>query len=764
MRKLATILDELIIIQNREGWLSEESLRSVALKYGLSYPEARGCATFYTYFRFTPPARHAIHVCIGTACHMKGAEKIYETFREKLSIADNEDIDPKGLFSVDKVACLGCCMLAPAVQIDDTIYGPVNPEDVEGTIKTFLASQFKKERQLPVLQTVTTNNTTVQICSCTSCRSAGSESVRHAVIEHVAARKLPVNVEQTGCTGISHQSPLLQISHDNGKKALWGKVTPRLARRIIDEYLTGSTGAISMTDRLIDLLFTGGRERAQLNDNRIDSEYADIFNMQSRFTFAGCDERDPLSYTSYINAGGGEAIDRCFRSHSREEILQIITESGLRGRGGGGYPTSSKWQMAMQSMDSIKYVICNGDEGDPGAFMDRMLLESVPFAVLEGIAVAVWLLHAAEAILYIRAEYPLAIRQIRHAIDTLKEKKVIGPDAAIPELRVPFTVVEGAGAFVCGEETALLESLEGRRGIPRPRPPFPSESGYYNHPTIINNVETFASIPSLISNTENFTRHGKGNNRGTKSFALAGKINRPGLIEVPLGTTLRTIIEDIGGGVPDGSRFKAVQIGGPSGGCLDKSALDVPIDFDSLAGIGAMMGSGGIIVLDTNDCMVEMARYFTAFSAMESCGRCVICRTGNHAMTDILTRITTGSGKPEDLDSLKRIGNSLKSISRCGLGRTSANPVLSTLTHFEDEYLQHIDGRCPAGVCRELTLFEISDDCIGCTRCARECPTGAIAFTPGERHIIQQKLCIRCGTCRRICPEGAVYVSMHDND
>lgn len=758
------LLGELISRQKKSGWLSDEAMREVADCLNLNFTEVKGTASFYTYFNFAQPAQHRIKVCTGTACHLKGALQVYEALRGELKITEGHTCDAARLFSIEKVSCLGCCMLAPALQIDDKIFGPVDPSKVGTLLITFLDSIKTKHRILPANISKDTITATVQICSCTSCRSAGSEDIREAVSAHIAKHKLPLLLENTGCTGLSHQAPLMRIiTHGNSQEAAWGRLSPGLACRIIDLHLE-NTGLLRqnpiarLSDRLIDRLFTGGNEAAALYDNRIDDKGEDIFKRQIRFTFDNSDRLDPLNFDSWRAQGGGSALGLCRDTIRREQIIETLAAAGLRGRGGAGYPTSQKWLHTFNCQCDEKYVICNGDEGDPGAFMDRMLLESLPLRVLEGIAVAAWLVKAKEAFVYIRAEYPLAIERMRAAIAILEAARIIGADAEVPELRIPFTVREGAGAFVCGEETALLESIEGKRGIPRPRPPYPSAAGFRGKPTIINNVETFASVPGLLKGPENFRRHGQGANRGTKSFALAGKINHPGLIEVPLGTTLRTIVEQIGGGVPSPGTFKAVQIGGPSGGCLGADALDKSVDFDSLQAAGAMMGSGGLIVLDDCDCMVEMARYFTAFSADESCGRCVVCRAGSLQMTKILTRITEGDGESQDLDKLEELGASMRKLSRCGLGRAAANPVLSTLNNFREEYEEHIAGKCRAGICRSITTFEIGDECSGCTLCARSCPSGAIAFTPWQKHVIRTDLCTKCGTCRKVCPEGAVHV------
>jgi len=764
MKPREGLLPELIEIQRERGYLPGDEIERYSRESGLSVPEILGTASFYSLFRVTPPAKHRIKVCVGTACHVKGAEAVYEAFMKHLNIADGADADHDRVFSVEKVSCLGCCMLAPVVQIDDEIFGPVDALRVGDLLARFLKGTAKGKRAIDSAALPNAANPvgTVRICTCTSCRSAGSSRVLERVERHVARKRLPLVVESTGCTGLSHLAPLMGIAVTGRKPAAWGGVTPRLASRLVDEYMDSPRlydRIIRGADRVLDRLLTGGRELRAFTHDRVGGEGVDPFFLQQRYAFLDSETRNPLDLPGYRARGGLSSLEVCQSVECGKELLSRIIDAGLRGRGGGGFATGEKWLQAWLSPGDEKYVICNGDEGDPGAFMDRMLLESVPFRVIEGAMVAAYILKAREVFFYVRAEYPLAVDRMRAALSILREASVIGEGAAIPELRIPFTVREGAGAFVCGEETALLESMEGRRGIPRPRPPYPSVSGFRGKPTVINNVETFACVPRLIGDPREFSQYGKEGNRGTKSFALAGKIAKPGLVEVSLGTTLRTIVEEIGGGVPPPGEFKAVQIGGPSGGCLSRDALDTPVDYDSLAGVGAMMGSGGMVILDTHDCMVEVARYFTAFSAAESCGRCSACRVGTARLTEILTALTEGRGNESDLAELEETGLLLRKLSRCGLGRAAANPVLSTLQNFPEEYRAHLEGRCPAGVCKKLTTFVVSDRCTGCGLCSARCPVGAIPYTLYERHRIDSDLCVRCGQCRATCPEGAIDVA-----
>jgi NADH-quinone oxidoreductase subunit F len=480
---------------------------------------------------------------------------------------------------------------------------------------------------------------------------------------------------------------------------------------------------------------------------------------QVRLATEYCGHLDPLDIETYTEHDGFKALHSVLTSVGSEATITMLKSAGLRGRGGAGFPVGEKWAVTRGCLDAIKYVICNGDEGDPGAFMDRMILESYPYRVLEGLAIAAYCVGAHEGFLYIRAEYPLAVKRMREAIARMEAKGLLGANVMGSGWSLKLSIKEGAGAFVCGEETALIASIEGRRGMPRLRPPYPAEHGLWGHPTSVNNVETLAVVPWIVRHgAAAHAALGTAHSRGTKVFALTGKVRRGGLIEVPMGTTIREIVEEIGGGVEEGCRFKAVQIGGPSGGCVPAALGDLSVDYETLSHAGAIMGSGGLVVLDDHDCMVDMARYFLRFTQEQSCGQCTFCRIGTRRMLSILDRFCDGTAGPTDLEKLKELAKEVSRGSLCALGQTAPNPVLSTLRHFEDEYRAHLEGRCPAGVCKALIQYTVTDRCIGCTRCAQVCPVEAIAARPFEKQEIDEAKCTRCDLCRKACPSHAIKV------
>ena len=538
--------------------------------------------------------------------------------------------------------------------------------------------------------------------------ASGAEAVRDALV------KAGATVKTVGCNGMCYREPLVEVVAADGRVATYGNVTPEMARGIVRRHGWQAEPPAPPKHRIV---------------------------------LENCGIVDPLNIDDYLARDGYRAP-----TMSPEEVIATISDSGLRGRGGAGFPTGRKWALGRAQAGDVKYVICNGDEGDPGAFMDRLVLESDPHRVLEGLAIAAYAIGATEGYLYIRAEYPLAVRHIRAAIRQAEERGVLGG--------LHLEVREGAGAFVCGEETALIQSLEGKRGMPKLRPPYPVERGFRGRPTVINNVETLACVPWIIRHGASaFAALGTPNSRGTKVFALAGKINRGGLIEVPMGITIREVVEGIGGGIRNGRAFKAVQLGGPSGGCIPARLADTPIDYDALAETGAIMGSGGLVVLDDRDCMVDMARFFLKFTQAESCGKCTFCRIGTKRMLEILERLCEGKGRPDDLEKLETLADYVGRGSLCGLGQTAPNPVRTTLRYFRDEYEAHLrERRCPAGRCSALIRYRVTANCIGCTLCAQACPVGAIAYRPYEKHEVDDQLCTRCDMCRQACQDDAIEV------
>jgi len=625
--------------------------------------------------------------------------------------------------------------------------------------------------------------------------ASGAEPVRDA-LERVAKEAGANGIVKTvGCNGMCHREPLVEVVSEEGAVALYGNVTAETARQIARSHIRPNRVATRVRWKVDEL--KDATPGYPLGPSAAQDGY---LAKQKRIVLENCGSIDPLNIDDYLARDGYRALAMCLgvqrtiasdpiasnrsftvaapkgdRSRDREgavgtviaervltphEVIAAISDSGLRGRGGAGFPTGRKWALGRAQADPVKYVVCNGDEGDPGAFMDRLVLESDPHRVLEGLAIAAYAIGAAEGYLYIRAEYPQAVRHTRAAIRQAEERGFLGRNIRGSRFSLRLEVREGAGAFVCGEETALIQSLEGKRGMPKLRPPYPVERGLRGHPTVINNVETLACVPWIVRHGAGaFAALGTANSRGTKVFALAGKVNRGGLIEVPMGITMREVVEDIGGGIRNGRQFKAVQLGGPSGGCIPARLADTPIDYDALAQTGAIMGSGGLVVLDDRDCMVDIARFFLKFTQAESCGKCTFCRIGTKRMLEILERLCEGKGRRDDLEKLEMLADYVGRASLCGLGQTAPNPVLTTLKYFRDEYEAHLhERRCPAGRCPALIRYRVTDNCIGCTLCAQACPVGAIAYRPYEKHEVDDRLCTRCDLCRQACQDDAIEV------
>lgn len=589
----------------------------------------------------------------------------------------------------------------------------------------------------------------VLICGGTGCTSSGSVKIAKRLQEEIDKNGLTdeVMVVRTGCFGLCALGPIM-IVYPEG--TFYSMVKEEDIAEIVSEHL--------LKGRIVTRLVYD----ETVAENEIKSlKETDFYKKQHRIALRNCGVINPECIDEYIGRNGYEALGKVLKTMTPDDVIQIILDSGLRGRGGGGFPTGKKWQLARNLVKDAdqKYVCCNADEGDPGAFMDRSVLEGDPHVVIEAMAIAGYAIGATQGYIYIRAEYPIAVQRLQIAIDQAREYGLLGKNIFDSGFDFDLDIRLGAGAFVCGEETALMTSIEGNRGEPRPRPPFPAESGLFKKPTVLNNVETYANIPQIILNGADwFASMGTEKSKGTKVFALGGKIHNTGLVEVPMGTTLREVIYEIGGGIPNGKAFKAAQTGGPSGGCIPAEHLDIPIDYDNLIAIGSMMGSGGLIIMDEDNCMVDIAKFFLQFTVDESCGKCTPCRIGTKRLYEMLEKITSGNATMEDLDKMEKLCYYIKNNSLCGLGQTAPNPVLSTLRYFKNEYIAHVkDKKCPAGVCQDLLTYKIIDlRCKGCTACARGCPVGAISGTVKQPHSIDTTKCIKCGACMAKCKFGAI--------
>ena len=772
-RKPEAVIPILQALQEHYGYLPEEALRRVCEQSDIAPAALAGVASFYDMFRFQPTGKHVVRVCRGTACHVAGAERVEDALRRHLNIPPGADTDTAKQFTIEQVACLGTCTLAPVVKIGEATFGHTSAERVPETMREFHELQADVQA-VPSTEEIHHHHhhhgaaeIHVGLGSC--CMAKGSDKLFHALNASAAACGGKVKVKRVGCVGMCHRTPMIEVAEADKGGTLYADLGAAQARALVQRHFQ-PRGFVQRASRLwtrvLDglLLDEAGASRGvqRFSMSKRDPSVRAFLDKQVHIATEHFGKLDPLDLDEYVAHGGFQALKECLAKDVQprsDRIISTIEKSGLRGRGGAGFPTGQKWRVVSQQSNETKYVICNGDEGDPGAFMDRMILESFPFRVIEGLAIAAVAVGAREGIFYIRHEYPLAVTRVRAAIAELEKRGWLGEKLLGVGGPFKLAVFEGAGAFVCGEETALIASIEGQRGMPKLRPPFPAQSGLWGQPTLINNVETLAMVPWILRHgAEKFAAIGTAKSKGTKVFALAGKIQRGGLIEIPMGTTIREIVEEIGGGVGDGRHFKAVQIGGPSGGCVPARLADTPVDFESLREIGAIMGSGGLVVLDDTSCMVDLARYFLQFTQDQSCGKCTFCRIGTKRMLDILERLCIGKATRQHLEELEKLAVQVGAGSLCGLGKTAPNPVLTTLKYFRDEYEAHLQGHCPAGKCPALIRYSINTDCTGCTICAQHCPVDAIPMTPYVQHVIDDAKCTRCDTCRRVCPHQAVEV------
>ena len=758
------VIPVLQAIQKEFKYLPEVALRRVSEISEITPADITSVASFYHQFRLHPVGEHMVKICVGTACHVKGAVQVYDAFKRKFKLKDEELTDASGKYTLEKVSCLGCCTLAPVVQIDQITYGHVATSQIDEILTDFESQKDTKSKKQYRKSDGTGIQGEIRIGLGSCCVASGSEEIRQAVEKTVNGSGIRVKLKHVGCVGMCHQVPLVEIVPLNGEPTLYSKVKPEDVKDIVFSHFQPHGLLARLKSKMLNTVEYiqtdakwDGVERYALDYREkqvvsflgkqipIATEYRGILN--------------PIDIEEYRSRGGFQSIRKALLEMTPTEVIHEIRESGIRGRGGAGFPTGMKWELVARHQESEKYVICNGDEGDPGAFMDRMLLESYPYRVIEGMVIGAYAVGSHKGFFYIRAEYPLAVKRIREAISHCEENNLLGENILGSGFSFHVSIYEGAGAFVCGEETALIASIEGKRGYPRIRPPFPAEHGLWGHPTLVNNTETFAQVPFIIrEGSGKFNEIGTEHSKGTKVFALAGKIARGGLIEVPMGISIAKVVYEIGGGIANGRKFKAVQVGGPSGGCIPARLASTPIDFESLTKMGAMMGSGGLVVLDDTDCMVDIARYFLSFTQSESCGKCTFCRIGTKRMLDILNNLTEGKAKPGDLDELEKLAYWTKKSSLCGLGKTAPNPVFSTLMYFRDEYEAHLNGVCPTGKCTALITYSVNENCIGCTLCSQDCPVDAIPFAPHERHVINTELCIKCDACRVVCPVEAIDV------
>lgn len=747
-------------LQEEFSYLPSDALKRVYERTEIDRAQLISVSTFYSQFRHVPYGKHVIKVCNGTACHVKGSDNVYDAFRRELKMPEDAITTDDQLFSIEKIACLGCCTLAPVVQIDGKIFGHVVPGRVNEVIADFLslAEEKKKEEERQALRQVE-GEIRLGMGSC--CQASGSAAIYEEIKRACNELGIEVNIKPVGCVGVCNQVPLIDVVQADGTITRYPNVKPTEIKEMLFHHFKPASPLKRLKNALFNHIDTFQTDSTW--DNVIwknEHERTGIINgflsVQKHISTFGYGIISPLNLDDYMAHEGFEGLKKVL-GMPRDEVIKTVLDAGIRGRGGAGFPTGKKWQIVAASQGKDKYAICNGDEGDPGAFMDRMLLESYPFRVIEGLIIAAYSVGANEAIFYIRAEYPLAVVRINKALEICRERNLVGDNILGSGFSLNVRIFQGAGAFVCGEETALIASIEGDRGFPKQRPPYPAVSGLNGRPTLINNVETLSQIGYIVNHgSEEYAKIGTAGSKGTKVFALAGKISHGGLVEVPMGVTLNQIIEDIGGGVEGGEKLKAVQIGGPSGGCIPAELCNVEVDYDGFTKMGAMMGSGGLVVLSESSCMVDVARFFLSFTCDQSCGKCTFCRVGIRRMLDILEKLCNGKAEMADIDRLEKLALTVKRAALCGLGKTAPNPVLTTLKYFRQEYIDHVNGICRTGTCKNMIKYVVTDKCIGCTKCSKACPVDAIPYTPYQVHTIDADKCVRCGLCTDVCCYDAI--------
>jgi NADH-quinone oxidoreductase subunit F len=769
-RKPAALIPILQALQEHHGWLPREALEQISKLTEIHPSAISGVSTFYDMFRLKPAGKHIFQVCRGTACQVAGAERVEDALRGHLGIPPGADTDAAQQFTVEQTACLGCCTLAPVVKMGGSTVGYASAEKSPALVRDYLARQsaaagVKSTEEMGPPSANGSAQIRVGLGSC--CMAKGSDLLFQALRESAGQCGGQVAIKRVGCMGMCHRTPLIEVALPGRPAAYYSNLDPGQAGALLQRHFP-PRGFLRRAGRLWTGLLGGllldedppQHQVARFSMSQRDPAVRDFLENQVHIATEHFGRLDPLDLDDYLAYDGFAALRRCLETPgeknsaalSPEQLLTILDQSGLRGRGGAGFPSGQKWRAVRQQPGDVKYVICNSDW--------LLILESFPFRIIEGLALAAVAVGAHEGFFYVRHGYPLAARRLRAALAALEKRGWLGASLLGGGFPLRLSVVEGAGALVCGEETGLIAALEGRRGMPRLRPPFPAESGLWGKPTLVNNVETLAVVPWIVRHgAEEFAALGTAKSKGTKVFALAGKVRRDGLIEVPMGTTLRQIVEQIGGGAAEGRRVKAVQIGGPSGGVVPATLLDTPVDYESLHEAGAIMGSGGMVVLDDRCCMVHGARSSLQFTQGQSCGRCTFCRVGAKRMLDILDKICAGKAQRAHLEELERLARQVKAGSLCGLGKTAPNPVLSTLRYFRDEYEAHLQGRCPAGQCAALVKYSVTAACTGCTLCAQHCPVRAIPMNPYARHEINLDLCTRCDTCRKVCPQDAIAVT-----